>query len=300
VQGCCASFWWNKTDPTRLQAIDGTPGQQAGIFEWDAASASLLNVVGQAPPLFLSPDGTYQIVDGDGQASIRRVSDGVEWAVPTNGFLPAISTDDSRLLWHEQHGQFVPGATPPQVSIWVSDINGNDAHMILSGTRISASWLDGSRLLISQTDRTLTTLSVFDTADSSTFTLGTWDRLRGLSVAPGGQRVLFYQTFQSDLTANAIYALDTVSGAVAAKLPFFGAWRWRDSESLYYVPFEPENPVQRLAYYHIPTGENRFLTDPSTMPLTFANGAWAVSGDGRTIAFQSAVDKRLWLLSVNG
>ena len=298
VEGCCASFWWNPANASQIFGIDGSPGQQAGIFTWD--DGAMLNVVGQVPPPYTSPDGAYQIALSNGQTTIQRVSDGALLTVSTGGFPPAMSADNGQLLWQVQHGQSIPGATPPQVEIWVSNVDGSNARMIMNGTRLSASWLDGSRLLVSQSEHTVTTLSVYSTFDGSTFTLGSWDRIRGISLAPGGGRLLFYQTFQSDTTVNAVYALDTQPGAVAQKLPWFGAYRWRDAESVYYIPFEPEKSTQTLAYYHVPSGENRLLTDAAALPFTVANGTWAVSADGSTIAFQSATDHRLWLLDAAG
>ncbi|MBZ0274605.1 MAG: hypothetical protein K8I60_00585, partial [Anaerolineae bacterium] len=77
-----------------------------------------------------------------------------------------------------------------------------------------------------------------------------------------------------------------------------GGWRWRDAESVYYIPFTPDNPIQTLAYYHIISGDTRPITDPAVTPLTIANGDWSVSPDGRRIVFLNAADRRLWLLAL--
>lgn len=295
-ENCCAASWWHPSDPTRFYMIDGSAGQRAGIFEWDVPTGGLLGLVGSAPPPFLSADGSHQIINAGGQIVIRRLTDGMEWTPQTGGFLPAISPDNTRILWQAQRGQFVPGAAPPPVEIWVSEISGANTQMLQAGTRLSAYWLDGGRLLIASIERTLTTLSVYELAAGGSYTLGTWDRLRGLSIAPGGQRALFYQTFQQDTSMNGVYALEMRPGAAAARLPWFGAWRWRDSESVYYIPFEPQQPTQRLAFYHLPTGEDRALTNPNTQPFIVLNGDWSVSPDGTRIAFQNAADRRIWML----
>ncbi len=295
-EGCCATSWWHPSDANRFYVIDGSAGQQAGIFEWDVPTAGLMGLVGSAPPPFVSADGSHQVSAVGGQSVIRRLADGTEWTLQTGGFLPAVSPDNTRVLWQMQRGQFVPGATPPPVEIWVSDINGANARLVQSGTRLNAHWLDSGRLLISGTERTLTTLSVYELAAGGSYALGTWDRLRGLSIAPGGQRVLFYQTFQQDTSINGVYALEMQPGAAAVRLPWFGGWRWRDSESVYYIPFEPEQAAQRLAFYHLLTGENRALTDPATQPFVIINGDWSVAPDGSRIAFQNAADRRIWLL----
>lgn len=296
MENCCPVYGWNPLDANHLYTIDGPPGQTAAVFEWEVATGSLLNLVGQAPLPFLSPDGSHQISKSNGQVTIRRLSDAAQWNVPTAGFLPALSPDNRRLVWTIQYGQFVPGAVPPQVEIWISDSDGANARLILGGTRLSPVWLDNTRLLISQTENTLTTLNIYNADDGSSVALGTWNRLRGLSPSPGGQWLLFYQTFQPDPGVNAVYALQTQPGALPQPLPWFGAWRWRDAESLYYIPFQPDQPTQSLAYYHIPSGENRLLTDAAALPFLIANGDWSVSPDAQRILFQNKADHRLWLL----
>lgn len=299
--GCCVTHWWHPTDSNRLYTVDGSPGLLAGITEWDARTLSPGPFIGDAPPPVFSPDYTHQINSANGQTTIRRLADGVEWTVDIGGILPAMSADNSRLLWEAQNGAFVPGATPPQVTIWVSGADGSNRQAILSSaanTRLGARWLDSTRLLVTSVQRTVTTLSVYNTADGSSYALGSWDRVRGVSIAPGGGRLLFYRTFQIDAAENGVYTIKTEPGAAAEKLPWFGGWRWRDAESVYYIPFTPDNPLQTLAYYHIPSGDTHPITDPAMMPLTIANGDWSVSPDGRRIVFLNAADRRLWLLSV--
>ena len=298
MDGCCAVHWWNPTNPNLLYVIDGSPGQLAGIFEWDVTAKNMTGVIENVPPMSLSPDGKYRVIRGGGQVTVRDLSSGTDYPVQTSGFPPSISPDNSHLLWEVQYGQSVPGATPPQVEIWVSNIDGTNARQILAKPDISARWLDGSRLLVSTSDRRVTTLEVVNVIDGTSFQLGSWDNLRGLSIAPGGERVLFYQTFQQDSNVNGIYVLNTQAGAQPQKLAWFGGWRWRDAGSLYYIPFDPVNGVQVMHYYDLQTGEDRALTDPAAMPFAVANGDWSVSSDGQRIAFQNAADRRIWIMEV--
>lgn len=296
MQGCCTYRWWHPTNPDLLYMIDGSPGQPAAIFEWGVTNSSMTGLIEPVPPRWYSPDGSLEIINSNGQIILSRLADGAQWGVPTNGFYPSISPDNSRMFWEVQYGQFVPGTTPPDVQIWVSNLDGSDARQIVLQPRASARWLGNDRLLISATDRTLTTLSVYNLTDGTSFTLGTWDRLRGLSAAPGGQRVLFYQSFQADPNVNGLYLLEMSAGAVPQKLNWFGGWRWRDAESLYYIPFEPDNPVQRLVYTHLLTGETRPITDPAVTPFVALNGDWSVSADGRRIVFQNVADRQMYVL----
>lgn len=299
ADGCCAVHWWHPAEPDRLYAVDGPAGGPAALLAWDLSAGDAPSPAGSPPPPQFSPDGTHQVIASGGQARIRRLSDGAEWVAPSGGFTPAVSPDSRRLLWQTQAGRFIPGAPPP-VEIWISALDGSGVRQVAAGPRLSAAWLDGERLLLAQTERTLTTLTVYQAADGSSFTLGTWDRLRGLSLGPGGGWLLFYQSFQADPAANAVYALATTPGAAPQRLPWFGAWRWRDAESVYYLPFDPASPAQTLAYYHIPTGGDRRLTDPAAYPFLVADGDWSVSADGRKIAFRNAFDRRLWALELEG
>ncbi len=296
MDGCCAVHWWNPANANLLYVIDGSPGQLAGIFEWDVTAKNMTGVLENVPPMNLSPDGTYRVIRGGGQVTVRQLSSGTDYPVQTSGFPPSISPDNSHLLWEVQYGQSVPGATPPQVEIWVSNIDGTGAKAILARPDISARWLDGSRLLVSTSDRRVTTLEVVNVVDGASFQLGAWDNLRGLSIAPGGERIMFYQAFQPDTNVNAIYTLNTQAGVQPQKLAWFGGWRWRDAESLYYIPFDPVNGMQALHYYDLRTGEDRALTDAAATPFTIANGDWSVSPDGQLIAFLNAADRRLWIM----
>lgn len=295
--GCCANMWWHPTNPDLLYAIDGGEGSHASIFEWSAASGTPTDMTSPAPPPLLSPDGTHQIIPG-GQVTIRRLTDNAEWIVLTKGRTPAFSTDNSQLMWEIRSDITIPGEPAPTVEFWVSNFDGSNERMVLSQVGGSAQWLDESRLLISTPlpeDRQ-TSLSVFDTRDNSSFILGTWKWMRGLSIAPGGERIMFYVTFQDDVTQNSIYSIATQPGAAVQKMSWFGSWRWRDAESVYYIPFNTNTEQHTLAYYHILAGTNRTLTDPAVMPLTIANGLWSVSPDGRRIVFFNAVDRATWLL----
>ena len=295
---CCVLPWWHPTDPNRLYVIDGSPNQQASIFEWSVSDAAPIQAVSQGPPPLLSADGTHQIILNSGQVFIRRLTDGADWLVQTQGSTPSISADNSQLLWEVRPQPTASGQPVPPTEFWVSGIDGQNARVVHSQQGGSARWLDAYRLLLSTPlpQNRATLLSVLDTRDGARYELGTWEWLRGLDVGPGGERLLFYLTRHADPAVNGLYTIETQPGATAQKLDWFGAWQWRDSDSLYTIPFEPTSDIQRLVYYHLATGENRPLTDPAVQPFTIANGDWAVSPDGRKLVFLNAADKSMWLI----
>lgn len=294
--GCCPGAWWNPMEANLLYVIDGTQGQRAGIFEWNTDEGVLVNVVGQAPPPYLSADGTHSIERRGDQFGIWRLADNTEWMVNTSGEWPSLNVDNTKVMWSAGSEIPLPGEEDPRRDIWIADADGGNTRMLLSEPGISAQWLDSTRLLITRREELTTTIRVFDTTDDTSFTLGSWNWLRSLSVAPGGERLMFYTAYDPDPSVNGMYTIETQPEAQAQQLAWFGAWRWRDADSLFYLPLDPTTSLHTLHYYHIPTGEDRALTDPATTPFTVANGDWSVSPDGNQIVFWNAQDMTLWLL----
>ncbi len=294
---CCWNTYWHPTNGDLFYTIDGGPGQPASLMEWSASTKQPINTVGLAPPPIRSADWQYEITTVNNVRVVQRLSDGLSVQLPIQDTIPAISANNSFILWMAQEAPLF-GEDEVTVSMFVSTLAGTEARQILTMTNIGATWLDDSRLLISTRDERTRTYFVYDVRDDSLFELGTWRELRGLTIAPGGGRLMFYINYQDNPADDGIYTIETIEGAQAQKMPFFGAWRWRDTDSLYYVPFTPESDIHQLAYYHIPTGENRFLTQPDTQPFTIMNGDWDVSADGQHILFHNATDRNLWMLSI--
>ncbi len=297
LENCCWITWWDALDPDRLYTIDGAQNSRAVVFAWSASAGSMETMVSAAPPPHTSPDGRYQILREAGQISLS--GDGQTFVLQTEGATPSISPDNAQLMWVVSRQVAVPGARRPDSSVWVSTLDGSNARQIVAMPGVSAQWLDASRLLLLVPGAgRLTTVTVYDTADDTQFTLGEWTWIRNLTISPGGTRLMLVLTNQSDPAASGIYTLETQPGASPQRLDWFGGWRWRDADSVYYIPLEPYADTQTLHHYHIPSREDRMLTDPQTTPFTVMNGDWSVSADGRRIAFHNAVDRSLWLLEI--
>ncbi|MCU0512261.1 MAG: M23 family metallopeptidase [Anaerolineae bacterium] len=299
---CCRDFYWHPTRPETFYTVDGLAGQRAMIFEWSAATAAPVGSGGVAPRPLLSPDATLETLRSATGTQIRRLADNLVWEVPIPpaANLPGISADNSRLVWWEQSAVVPPGQTQPDTAMFVSDLTAQTVLPVPVLPGSAARWLDASRLLISHSQRSSVTLEVYETATGARYTLGTWYRLRGLTIAPGGGHLLFYLTGQPNAADSAIYLLPTTPGAVPQPLPWFGGWRWRDATSLYYVPFNPQSAVQQLVYYDIATGASLPLTDPAAQPFAIMNSRWEVSADGRSLLFHNLADRNLWLLTLDG
>ncbi len=295
---CCQRYWWSKTDNDLFYVIDGGLNQRAGIYEWSITNASPTNNIASLPQPVTSPDGTYEIVLIDNRAYIKRVADGDMLPTPVMNQIPAISPNNLHLLWIEQTEteQFTDR---PQTNIFVSNLDGTNSRMIYSDLSASAMWLGDNRLLITTRENRNFTLSMLDISDGTLSEFGTFNNLRGLSVSPGGTHLVFYLTYQTDPALNGMYTIETAVNAQPQKLSWFGAFKWRDSDSLYYVPFDPSTNIHQLAYYHIPTGTNIALTDPTITPFIIMNGDWEVSNDGSKILFHNGFYRNLWVMTVN-
>lgn len=293
-EGCCFQPTWHPTNPDRLYTIDGSPGQRAGFYEW-RVSESQFDILFSAPPPFFSPDFSHELRLEDNETIIRRTSDATEWRVDTQGAVGALNPTNSMLLWINRP-DVEEGQEPPPNEIWLYDMTAQTASQLLSLQSGNAVWLDANRLLIASSRRQVTTLWVYDLTTREQVELGQWTRLRRLSIAPGGGRLMFYLTYAENPENNGVYTIETTPGAQAVQLPWFGTWRWRDANSVYYIPFDPATNLMSLAYYDVVSGEERMLITPEQQVLTIANGDWGVSADGRRIIYLNATDLTMWLL----
>ena len=307
--GCCTNAWWNG-DGTRLFVIDGAVGTRAMVYEWDVATGTPTGVVTAAPPPLRSADGGFTIAMQDTVAFITRLADGAQFSAETGGAVPVLNVNNTALLWTQSSQVALPGEPAPRTAVWTRPLEGGEARMLADTTGLSAQWLDTERVLVSQRSEQTTNLFVVNAATAEAYGLGAWTFLRGLTVAPGGGRLMFYLAYQPDPATNGIYTIETQSGAAPQHLAWFGGWRWRDADSVYYVPLgtlTPQSPLpqgegryHQLRWFHIPTGEDIALTDPAVTPFVISDGDWSVSPDGSRIAFWNALDKTTWVLEAAG
>jgi len=297
--GCCQRYWWSKDNPDRFYAVDGGLNQRAGVYEWSVTNASPTGNVNSLSIPVTSPDGTYEVVLIDNRAYLRRRADGELTPTPVMNQIPAISPNNIHLLWIEE-AEAEQFTDRPQSNIFVSNLDGSSSRMIYSDLSTSAMWLDDNRLLLTIRENRDFTLAILNIIDGTLAPLGTYNNMRGMTVSPGGTRLMFYLTYQDDPSLDGMYTIETKANAQPQKLPWFGGYNWRDSDSVYYIPFNITTDLHQLAYFHIPTGTNIMLTDPTTTPFTIMNGDWSVSPDGRHILFHNALNRNLWTLTVNG
>jgi hypothetical protein len=294
VAGCCAGARWSASDPAVLLAMDAASGQRAILLSWDERTGQWTGPTGEVPPPYTSPDGSHTLTrEADGQIRITRGVDGASWVVDTQGTWPALSPDNAQLLWIRSPEE--TGENAPPTEIWLANADGSNARAVAAANGTYALWLDSDRLLLGRRLQVTTTLGVFHTRTSEVYVLGQWNWLRGLSVAPGGSRLLFYTVWEAD---NGLYTLETAAGAQAQRLPWFGAWRWRDAETIYLAPLDADAPTTTLLIADVTTGEAAPLAVEGEFLI--GNGDWSVSADGQRLAVFNALDQTTWIVRPAG
>lgn len=294
--------WWDPHDAEAVYLVDAVPGQPAGVFR-QPLDGSPRRYLYPAPPRLTSPDGSLEIARAsDGTIRLTERATGATWTPNTFGVYPAIAPDNSKLLYEIVYGEFVPGTSTPGIDVRISDRDGSNMRSVATLANGYSQWLDSDRLLlIRRTEYAADSqLSVLDLRDDNPqpelLAEVTW--LRGVQVAPGGDRIAFWLGFQDNPDDSGVYVLETRPGSRPRKLPFFGGYRWRDSQSLYTLSFDASSDVHALGVYDLTSRTHRTLTDPEQLPLRIANGEWSVAPDGTQIVYVDPTDYGLYRLTI--
>jgi hypothetical protein len=180
-------------------------------------------------------------------------------------------------------------------------VDGSDARVVatLRGGGLSDWFPDGRRLLVSfrdEEDRS-STYAVLDLDTGEVQPLVQAPQVRGALLSPQAGWLAYQVTFSGDPAADGLWLLP-LDGGEPRWLDVYGAYRWRGEGRLLVIPLEPGAVAQRVLEVDALTGEARALTDPAVTPLRIAGGDWALSPDGRALAYVSAEDRNIWILEL--
>jgi hypothetical protein len=275
---CCSQPYWSP-DSKHVWFIDGEAAQKASVMAIEVESGSL-EIADTMPPARWSADGTHRLKWDDTLTTVERLTDLSTFTV-RSGAWPTFSPNSAWMMWQYLPSDPVPGSSVPNTEIWLAQPDGKKLQMIMQPRAGSVYWLDDDRILVlaRKTNTNRSTLKIYTISTGIQTDLWEAENLRGLSVAPGGRYIMFYTPFQEEPENSAILILETQSGAQPVKLPFFGSWKWRDSNSVIYIPFTPGKPM-KFVYYDVIDGESQDLTDPDEQHFSIVNDDWAVSPDG--------------------
>jgi Tol biopolymer transport system component len=249
-----------------------------------------------------SADRSLVAYPENGQAMIERVATGERWVAPSGGHAISFSPNASLIAWSQAIGS---GAFDQRLTeIWIANVDGSAPRRAarLLGGGFSGWFPDSARLLVSGREAVGDEqwfLAALTLADESLTTIVRGPRLRGGNLSPNGTWAAFQLQFSGEPEQDGLWLART-DGAEARRLDIFGAYRWRDDAHLLVVPLELNAGGQRFVEVEAATGAQRPLTDPALTPIHIANGDWALSPDGRRVAFVNAADRNVWVLELIG
>lgn len=298
--GCCVSPFW-ASDGSGIMFIDKPSGEApAGIWgvSLSGGSASLittrLGIYSKDMQFLAYPEGE--------QTYVERITTGERWMIPSRGRAVSFSPDGTWLAW--TGGSSGPPFDTAQRQVWISRFDGTEARLICEVTGGGfAGWTPDARMVITGRENGTTVVwltkegngELEEVCDGNIFEMVRAERLRGVSLSPGGSWLAYQITFSSTPEENGMWVVNT-STLERKKLPVFGAFRWRDDDSLLVVPLELGQDWHRIVQFEAATGEVINLTSPGLTNFKIANGDWSVSPDGRHVAFVSAVDLNVWVI----
>jgi hypothetical protein len=298
--GCCVQPFWS-ADGTQVLFIDKPEHSLPTGIYGVGVDGGLPRLVSERIGVY-SADGRYVAYPNvDKQIVVEEVATGSQSIIPNGGLYVVFSPGSQRLAWEKTSsaGNFDQQGT----AITISSIDGSDVHQVTTiyGGGI-VGWLDDDHLLLlgknaSSDDKLiLFTLSV---VDGTRVDLVSQQRMRSISMAPGGGWIAYGVTFDPDGPEEDGLWIVSVDGSQNYRLDLFGGMRWRDTTHLLVVPMEIDAPSHRLLQVDVTTGQVTSLTDPATLPFRILGGDWSVSPTGDRVVFLNAEDQALWLIQLS-
>ncbi|WP_027460101.1 PD40 domain-containing protein [Deinococcus murrayi] len=290
---CCPGAVWTP-DSRNLLFLDGPPARPAtGIYAVSANGGEVTRRFSSVA--FFSPRLLWAVRPGSGEATtLERLADGRRFTLPTRGADVTWTRSETRLAYarSETTGNFDRRAT----RVFVADVFGPARQVVtLYGGGIHG-WVNETTLLLSgkgtpaARDRDLFTV---DTRTGARRTLASALSFRGVSLSPDGAWVTYFVAFDS-APRNGLWVRPTAGGA-ARKLSAFGSYRWRDARRLLLIPLDPNGGPHVLREYDVGRDAWRTLGDLGDQ---VRQGDWSVSPDGKKVAYLSARDGNLRVLTL--
>jgi hypothetical protein len=299
--GCCVNPFWS-ADSRQVLYID-KPATEApsGIWGVDLLGSEPVFVTERLG--IFSPDQLLRAFPLQGQTYVQRLTDDQTWTIPNGGREVVFSRDGARVAWTT--GRTQPPFDTAERQVWISSVDGSGAQSIFTGYGVGVNaWFPEDRVLVSGRLPPPESLQVLwmlvppaNGADGwSAVELARGSRLRGVSISPGGEWLAYVSTFSGDPAQDGLWLL-SIRTMERRKLDLFGAYRWRDGDHLLLVPLDLSQPNHRILQIEASSGTIKQLTLPGVSPFKIANGDWSVSPDGKHVAFVSAWDGNIWLIS---
>lgn len=302
---CCVTPFW-RADGQAVRFLDRpTDAMPAGYYEVALSvtePALIGDLVTETLGYWTLNDRFYLIPAADGYTIVDNTNGASYRTEGIGNNRPNLSPDGTRLGYQiTDQNQDIP-FNERFASLYTADLGGANPQLVLEGKGTSFSgWLSNDMWLLSvinPENPEERILSRYRLSDGATMELARGTRIQGTSASPDGQYIAYYVTLdRQHPERNGYWLTNTETGETRA-LPFVGAYRWRDADSIVVIPFEPEATSFRLQEYEVADSTLRDLTDPATVPFLIHNNDWALSPDGNRIVFVNAADRNLWVLEV--
>jgi Tol biopolymer transport system component len=280
--------------PTGFWGVDTTGVGTTGVGTTGVGPALFTDRIG-----VYSPDMSLLAYPQNDQTIVERRSDGQRWTIPSEGRAISFSPDGSMVAWTA--GDPGPPFDTPLRRVWLSAFDGSQPREVaqVTGGGFSGWFPDGRILVSGRLDPAdpVPGLWAVSLQDGSYTRLASGERLRGITISPGGSWLVYQRVFDPDPAQNGIWLVNTNTGETR-RLDLFGGYRWQDDGRLLIIPLDTTQPNHRLWQVEAATGNVTALTDPAILPFKVANGDWSVSPDGKKVAFVSAGDYNIWLIDL--
>ncbi len=288
--GCCVAPLWTK-DSKRVMFIDKPTAEPAAIYSIDIANPKAVKRE-ISSVVRLSPSEQFAILSGT-PTRLEDLTSGERVSIASNAVF--FSPSEKQIAWttSNQSARF----DTVQSNVFVADLI-RKPRLQLKNTRVVATlyggglsgWLNEKELLLSgkrqanTRDRTLMRLEL---RSKNLKIFSSALNFRGITIAPNGQYVLYYIAFDSK-TRNGLYLLNAQTGSTQ-KLPWFGAYRFRDANRVVFIPMKNDQ-THILLEWDIRNAAQRKLVDLQTK---VAVDDWQVSPNGSSMVFVSTSNRAL-------
>jgi hypothetical protein len=294
--GCCPHPFWSSASDAVYFIGSPYTGSEAGL--WKIA-------LEQGEPDFITPisgvyapDVSMAAFPLKGQTFIERLETGEIWMVPNGGRKVHFSPDGFQIAWTAwellQGKRFLR-------PMWISQADGTHAQEVaaLYGWGFTDWFPDGRLLVHGRTEygEEFNAYWIASPEDGSLTELVRGFRLSYGSVSPEGRWVAYHNVLDPRPEENGLWVIDTKT-LDRKKLDVFGPFQWRSEGRLVVVPLDIDSALHRLTEIDIESGIATSLVDPEAAHLKIAGGDWALSPDGRWLAYVSAEDYNIWVLKL--